>query len=210
MPLGLSLGADGSISGTPTEHGTFDLTFQVSDAGVLTTSQMLALEIAPPPLSITTSSLPDGKVGVDYSAQLEVSGGVEPYAWSLSTGSLPDGLLLSSEGLVSGVPSAEGDYSVEVQVDDAAEGQALHTLEFRIDVPVLLLQVPAQTAADIAANGCRLVFSADAPGEYVVEYTTDFGEWQEVEILSYTEGQHEVIDPEAAASESRFYRARQR
>src|ERR1700676_1428176 len=63
--------------------------------------------IAPPPppatLVVTTSSLPDGRLGTAYSQSLGATGGVPPYRWTVTGGSLPAGLMLNgSTGLISG------------------------------------------------------------------------------------------------------------
>ena len=59
------------------------------------------------PVSISTASLPNGQVGVAYSTALSATGGTAPYAWSLTSGALPAGLLLSaSTGVISGTPTA--------------------------------------------------------------------------------------------------------
>ena len=54
------------------------------------------------PLQITTSNLPTGATGTAYSQTLTATGGTPPYAWSLSSGSLPAGLTLSTSGIISG------------------------------------------------------------------------------------------------------------
>jgi len=59
-------------------------------------------------LGITTTSLSDGTVNVAYSATLVASGGTSPYTWSVVSGSLPDGLSLSTGGAISGTPTTEG------------------------------------------------------------------------------------------------------
>jgi len=46
---------------------------------------------APPPLAVTTTSMPQGTEGAPYSATLSASGGTQPYSWTMS-GSLPSGL----------------------------------------------------------------------------------------------------------------------
>lgn len=50
----------------------------------------------PPSLSITTQTLPAGQVGSPYSVTLAATGGAAPYAWSLSSGTLPAGLSLNA------------------------------------------------------------------------------------------------------------------
>ena len=61
LPTGLSLSSGGTISGTPTIPGNVSFTVQVTDSGTptaQTTTRGLSILINPPPLSITTSSLP--------------------------------------------------------------------------------------------------------------------------------------------------------
>ena len=61
----------------------------------------------PPPLSITTASLPNGTAGAAYSVTLAATGGTGPYSWSIASGSLPSGLTLNSAtGTISGTPRA--------------------------------------------------------------------------------------------------------
>jgi hypothetical protein len=57
-------------------------------------------------LAITTTSLPNGQVGVAYTATLAATGGTLPYKWSLTSGTLPSGLSLNvSTGTISGTPA---------------------------------------------------------------------------------------------------------
>jgi beta-glucanase (GH16 family) len=59
----------------------------------------------PTPFSVTPSTLPNGTIGTAYSFQLVAAGGTAPYAWLVTQGSLPQGLSLSSSGLLSGTPT---------------------------------------------------------------------------------------------------------
>ena len=62
----------------------------------------------PPPAALTTStsSLPTGQTGVAYSAVLAATGGTPPYTWSLTSGTLPAGLMLNaSTGALTGTPT---------------------------------------------------------------------------------------------------------
>ena len=71
------------------------------------------------PLTITTEALPTALVGQAYSAKLEAKGGKAPYKWKLSQGALPDGLLVSDDGEVKGVPQKEAKASIAISVTDA-------------------------------------------------------------------------------------------
>ena len=114
LPAGLALdGASGLLSGTPGATATATpLTFEVFDSGnpQQTNTTMLALTIAPPPLVVTTTSLPCGQVGTKYSMDLQASGGTPPYTWTVTSGNLTAyGLsLVSAAGVtaISGTPTA--------------------------------------------------------------------------------------------------------
>lgn len=71
------------------------------------------------------ASLPSGRVGVRYVAAITVQGGVAPYSFSVTSGSLPPGLALATAtGTVSGTPSASGKWSFQVTVTDSAGAKA--------------------------------------------------------------------------------------
>jgi hypothetical protein len=61
-----------------------------------------------------------GKVGTAYNAQLQTSGGIAPFHWSLSSGTLPKGCTLNpNTGTISGKPTVKGSYPVVVQATDS-------------------------------------------------------------------------------------------
>lgn len=79
---------------------------------------------------ITTTSLPNGNVGSAYSQNLAATGDT-PVTWSLSAGSLPIGLNLSSDGTISGTPTASGTYNFTVLAENAGGSD---TLAFTITI----------------------------------------------------------------------------
>ena len=104
LPNGLNLSSNGIISGIPVETETFIFTVKATnEAGSDIKELSIFIEeeslIAP---SITTETLPDGIVGANYYAVLSALGD-EPITWSLDNGNLPDGLNLSSNGIISGI-----------------------------------------------------------------------------------------------------------
>src|SRR5260370_10805882 len=123
LPAGLNLSAStGIISGTPTGSGAFSLTAKVADSAspAQKTSATISLVVAPASLTITSSTLPSGTHGTSYSSALQASGGTAPYTWSVTSGSLPAGLTLSSTtGIVSGTPTATGASSFTATVADS-------------------------------------------------------------------------------------------
>ena len=71
------------------------------------------------PLFINTTALPPGEVGIFYSADLEASGGIGDYLWTIESGSLPSWAILDAlTGIISGTPDAGGNTDFEVKVTD--------------------------------------------------------------------------------------------
>jgi hypothetical protein len=75
---------------------------------------------------ITTTSLPEGTVGQPYSASVQAAGGNSLYRfWYAVGGSLPRGLHFNSfTGILSGVPSKVGTYTVRFRVRDTKIARA--------------------------------------------------------------------------------------
>jgi len=82
LPAGLSLdGATGIIAGTPSSAGNSSFTVHVIDSEFQFADQALSIAISPAPLTITTTSLPDGSVGSTYSQVAIATGGTPPLSW---------------------------------------------------------------------------------------------------------------------------------
>ncbi len=143
LPAGLNLSGAGVISGTPTASGTVSFTVKVTDssAPAKTATANLSIVVAAavtPPVTISTTSLPGGTVSSAYSSTLAAAGGKTPYSWSLSAGSLPAGLNLSSAGVISGTPTASGTVSFTVKVTDSSAPAKTATANLSIVVAAVV------------------------------------------------------------------------
>ena len=111
LPAGLFLDATaGTITGTPTAHGTTNPIFRLDDSSspeqAVQKSLTITITTAPQPLTISISSLPEGVVNQPYPpTTLQATGGIQPYTWSVNP-ALPNGLQLNvlSPGTISGTP----------------------------------------------------------------------------------------------------------
>ena len=119
LPPGISLSTSGVLSGTPTTAGTYHFTLLATDASSGCGSvRDYTLAIESCSVSFVPSALPDGTVSKEYSVSLTPEGGREPYTFDV-LGSLPPGLTLTTDGLLSGTPTEDGKFSFRVAVTDA-------------------------------------------------------------------------------------------
>jgi hypothetical protein len=124
-------------------------------------------------LQITTTSLPSGEVGEEYSAFVEVTGGTEPYTWAITDGVLPDGLSLDSEtGEISGTPEADGAFGFEVEVQDNAEATDTATFEIDILEPEDTVLLPGDWIT-YGTGRCSGLDELDGPGKFRVEVSDE-------------------------------------
>lgn len=123
LPAGVTLSPSGTLSGAPTTSGNYAFTAAVTDSS--SPSQYAAasgnIVVAPTPIIITSSSMLSDTVGTAYSQALTATGGTAPYTWSVTKGSLPAGLsLTSSNGMISGTPVTGGTASFTATVVDSS------------------------------------------------------------------------------------------
>ena len=102
----------------------------------------------PGDIEVLTTELPDGDSDQPYEFQLEAEGGVAPYAWQVIEGALPDGLVLISEGLITGAPSMPGEYPLRMRVYDAADSPAWAEFTTTLNVTISPLEVTGDTVYD--------------------------------------------------------------
>ena len=147
LPVGLSMSSSGLVSGTPTVAGTTQPWVWVHDVtaaeggpswcggdnhserqfvftvvgGGGSPAPAPAPTPAPqqPALQITTTGLASATAGTSYTATLSASGGGS-VTWTVSGGSLPAGVTLGSNGILSGTPTGAGHYTFTVRVADGA------------------------------------------------------------------------------------------
>jgi len=123
-PAGLTLNASsGAFGGTPTQSGTFNVLVAVTDGGSGgNPTQTFAVTIAPGITITPGPTLTAAIYGQPYTLTFSAANGTAPYTWLISSGSPPNGLTLSSGGILSGTPTAAiglGVFTFDVQATDA-------------------------------------------------------------------------------------------
>lgn len=146
LPNGLSMATNGVISGTPTTEETANFTVRVTDscATPQTKDSVKTIHIEPagscPAFAITTpNALPDGTTHVFYDFQIAVAGGVFPYAFQITEGTLPPGLTMSSDGVISGTTVVDGpEEFFTVEVSDACVPPQVVSKQFGLRVNIYI------------------------------------------------------------------------
>jgi hypothetical protein len=149
LPAGLVLASAGTpsttISGTPTEAGTFDFTVRVTDSNGGTVMRAFTL-VVDAALIIDTLTVPTATEGGAYSAPITASGGTGVgYTWSITAGALPAGLVLAPAGTpsttISGTPTAHGTFGFTLGVVDSAGSTTTRAFTLVVDPATVLINV---------------------------------------------------------------------
>lgn len=162
LPSGLSLHrTTGTISGTPTEEGTYAFVVQ-AQVGNLYAQKAFMLTVRPA-ISITTESvLPSVKTNTEYTTTLTTDADDdEVVTWSLVGGSLPYGLMLDSQtGIISGYSSSEGTYAFTVM---ATTGSLTATRDFTLTVGgTVFITTNSTLPAVTAGTPCSTTLQTDS------------------------------------------------
>jgi len=139
LPGGLSLNSSsGAISGMPSASGTSAFSVKVTDSASKTTQQALSIIVSASgggALGVLNSALAGGQVGQSYAVILQATGGTPSYSWSITSGQLPAGLALGvASGLISGTPTATGQFNFTVRVKDSASSPQTSSKTLNIGV----------------------------------------------------------------------------
>ena len=136
VPPGLADSGDGTVAGTPTQWGNFNVAVTLSDSATpphqVTGPATLKVISG---LLIQNKSLVKATLGSPYEQQLEALNGQPPYKWSVTGGTLPNGLSLDQFfGLLSGTPTVTGSFPITIQVQDAEPTPDMVTFSYTLKV----------------------------------------------------------------------------
>ena len=153
LPPGLSLSKGGTISGSPTQGGNYDFWVELSDENppsaswcAPTTAQREFTIVILQGLNIKQNALSPkvAATNAPYSFQLTTDGGSASQTWSVVSGALPAGVTLGSNGVISGTPTAPGDYTFQIQVTDGGRSDS-ETYTLSVVDPLKVSPAPPTT-----------------------------------------------------------------
>ncbi|MCX7846501.1 MAG: hypothetical protein N2595_00495, partial [bacterium] len=124
------------------------ITFYACDGkNVVKTTMIVDVVAKDPPVSILTKALPRGYRLYPYTYRLIADHAVGPVTWTFGDVKLPDGLVISRAGVISGVPLRHGTVSIRAVAQDTRQGPAatnVYTLEILNDMPTNGIYIPFQ------------------------------------------------------------------
>lgn len=135
LPTGLTLGADGALSGTPASGGTYTFTVEVTSGGRSTSKQLTLVVIDK--LTATAPADQTWEVGRPLKIAISAAGGSPGYRWSLQ-GTLPDKTgFIGNQGngstsYLQGVPAQAGTFPITLTVTDTAGRSAQVTVTLTV------------------------------------------------------------------------------
>ncbi len=156
---GLTIEEDGRLCGTPEMAGVFPLQIRVQDLSGLFDTALFIIEVDDGnDLAISTFTIPSAQEDEPYTQRFDAIRGTEPYTWSIveEVSSLPEGLTMSSDGVLEGSPGDGGNFGFSVRVEDQ---------QGRVDIQPITLIVSPKNFCDREENAdedvCR---SSDSGG----------------------------------------------
>jgi FG-GAP-like repeat/Putative Ig domain len=155
----------------PPANGSGVQTATIAATSVADNTKTAAVKITiNPPPTIATGSLPAGSAGTAFSQMVGESGGTPPFAWSIASDPLPNGLsLAASTGTISGTPAEGGTWYFFVQLTDGVgvTAQSLLSIEITPNTPsgnpVPFLNQPLVPDA-VSPGGSQFTLTANGTG----------------------------------------------
>lgn len=179
LPAGLAFDpATASLSGTPTQAGSFALELTVTDSTTGTAASLVqsyVLDVAVPVISLSpgAGALPQATRGSHYEQRISASGGIAPYRF-VASGELPRGISLDADsGVLAGTAEQAGQYSLQVEVSDSTGGtvaRATQTYQLEV-VQTELVITPDSLPGAVYGQAYRqqlTVSGGSAPYQYTV------------------------------------------
>ncbi|WP_232245825.1 MULTISPECIES: IPTL-CTERM sorting domain-containing protein [Delftia] len=168
-----------SITYTPTAgySGSDSFTYTATNTSGTSSPATITITVKPPTIVFTPTSLPNGTVGSSYSTTVSASGGMAPYSYTITAGTLPIGLSLNtSTGVISNTPYSSGTTDLTITATDTngATGSRAYTFTINAQAPVAGA-VSATVAANSSANPITLNLSGGAATSVAIASAASHG-----------------------------------
>jgi hypothetical protein len=198
LPIGLTMSVDGAIAGTVTRSGAYAATITVTDSQITPKSDSKPLAFTVADVLPVISNLPASPVALDMGSAYEyaftATGGIGALTWSAT--SLPTGLSMATDGVLSGTPTVAGDYNATIIVTDSQLSPKSDSKPLTFSVVNVYTAVIQGTLRLDTSNGVfaarRVYLYNYTTGDKVAATTSDgtTGEW---EFTAVAPGEYFVV-----------------
>jgi hypothetical protein len=157
------------VEGIPTESGTFSAWIHLRDCDNKSAETLFTFDIWPSTFAVGTPTLKPAVDGSPYSAKLETSGRPSTTTWEVTSGSLPAGLGLSRDGVISGTPSAPGSSTFTVEATGVAvdfSGTRTASRQYTLQVLAPLAMRASRTTAEVRTRFTGALVATGGQGPY--------------------------------------------
>lgn len=177
LPSGLSLNTlTGTVTGMPTAATTSEVEIAITDSNGVTATQSHIYNFSEAPSVEPSSITVDSEVNNPIEDTVVIpTGFTEPYSWSLTSGSIPDGLILdASTGVVSGPPTSTGSFNATITISDANGRTASQSQAYNITSPApLVVMSDSSPGPNENTGGWNTSYSAGTRGP-IISVTDDY------------------------------------
>jgi hypothetical protein len=179
LPTGLTINAStGGFTGTESAPGTFSFNITATDTNGYSGSQAYSVTVINPTITISPATPLTAVATVAYTQSLSSAGGIGPYAYAVSSGTLPGTMALSSAGVFSGSSSTAATTSISITATDADgfTGTGAYSLVVVPKIGGTLLGSGTNSCATTLLGGScaasKSVTTASSATEIIVAYFT--------------------------------------
>jgi len=154
------------IAGTPTTAATSAFTIRATDGNGAIGSRAYSVTINAG-IAVNPASLPSAAVGASYSQSVSATGGSGSYTFSISSGSLPAGLVLNaSTGLITGAPTVAGTSNFTVTATDGNGASGARAFTFTVNA-AMTLNPTSLPVGTIGTAYSQALTAAGGTGSYI-------------------------------------------
>ena len=159
------------LAGAPTTAGTYTFDLILTDSAVPAVSVRRTFTLNVSSIGIVNGTPRSPVTGTAYAERFTAVGGTAPYSFTISPLSLagptlPTGLSLSIDGLLSGTATSTGSYSFLLKVGDSANHSFARTFTINVTSPSGLLIAGNNPPDNWVGGGRSLVASTNGSSTY--------------------------------------------
>jgi hypothetical protein len=170
LPPGIAL-VNGALTGAPSQAGSFNFTIIAADAQGCLGQRLYTFTAVCQQINVFPASLSGMTVGAPFNQGISASGSDGPYTYSVMSGALPNGLTLSSAGLLSGTPTTSGGNSFTVKVTDVYGCFTTKAYSYTVACPALTVNPASLPNGTTSTSYNQTITASGGVGPYSYSVT---------------------------------------